>query len=49
MFSLLGAFASGLGSPWGPYLPVLRRAAGILTMAFGLVLNSRSGGRAWIS
>ncbi|MBI4395785.1 MAG: cytochrome c biogenesis protein CcdA [Elusimicrobia bacterium] len=36
VFTLLGAFASGLGSPLAGHMPLLKRAAGLLIVLFGL-------------
>lgn len=36
VFTVLGAFASGLGSPLSAHLPVLKKIAGVLIILFGL-------------
>lgn len=36
VFTLMGAFASGLGSPLAAHLPIFKKAAGVLIVLFGL-------------
>jgi cytochrome c-type biogenesis protein len=36
VFTALGGFASGLGSPLAPHLPLLKKISGILIILFGL-------------